>query len=64
MNAVAISNNDMVYLHWHVESKIVNCPGFNVIRHDAKTNTEPPLPAMVGPPSKAPGDQKFETTDK
>jgi hypothetical protein len=39
MNAVAISNNDMVYLHWLVESKIVNCLGFDVICHDAETNT-------------------------
>jgi phosphatidylserine/phosphatidylglycerophosphate/cardiolipin synthase-like enzyme len=48
MNAVAISNNDMVYLHWHVEGKIPDCLGFNVVRHDAKTNQAEPLPAMVG----------------
>jgi phosphatidylserine/phosphatidylglycerophosphate/cardiolipin synthase-like enzyme len=48
MNAVAISNNDMVYLHWHVDEKIPGCLGFNVIRHDAKTQQQQPLPAMVG----------------
>jgi phosphatidylserine/phosphatidylglycerophosphate/cardiolipin synthase-like enzyme len=48
MNAVAISNNDMVYLHWHVDGKIPNCLGFSVIRHDAKTQRQQPLPAMVG----------------
>lgn len=46
MNAVAISNNDMVYLHWHVDEKIPGCRGFNVIRHDGKS--QEPLPAMVG----------------
>jgi hypothetical protein len=48
MNAVAISNNDMVYLHWNVEGKIPGCLGFSVIRHDAKTERQQALPAMVG----------------
>jgi phosphatidylserine/phosphatidylglycerophosphate/cardiolipin synthase-like enzyme len=48
MNAVAISNNDMVYLHWNVEGKIPGCLGFSVIRHDAKTQRKQALPAMVG----------------
>jgi phosphatidylserine/phosphatidylglycerophosphate/cardiolipin synthase-like enzyme len=48
MNAVAISNNDMVYLHWSVEGKIPNCLGFSVIRHDDKTRSKQVLPAMVG----------------
>jgi phosphatidylserine/phosphatidylglycerophosphate/cardiolipin synthase-like enzyme len=48
MNAVAITNNDMVYLHWNVEEKIPHCLGFSVIRHDDKTGQQQPLPAMVG----------------
>jgi hypothetical protein len=48
MNAVAISNNDMVYLHWSVEGKIPNCLGFSVIRHDDKARSKQALPAMVG----------------
>jgi PLD-like domain len=48
MNAVAISNNDMVYLHWHVEGKIPNCLGFSVIRHEVGSNRSQALPAMVG----------------
>ena len=49
MNAVAISNNDMVYLHWRVDGKIPNCLGFSIIRHDAKSpQSAQPLPAMVG----------------
>lgn len=51
MTAVAISNNDMVYLHWHVSGKIPRCLGFNVIRHDANSNHQEPLPAMVGFPT-------------
>ena len=37
MNAIAISNNDIVYLHWDVDRKIPDCLGFSVIRHDNKT---------------------------
>jgi len=47
MSAVAISNNDMVYLHWTVEAKIKNCLGFSVIRHEGSKPGRP-LPAMVG----------------
>jgi hypothetical protein len=64
MNATAISNNDMVYLHWHVETKIPNCLGFSVIRHDAKTNSKQALPAMVGFPSDKLTGNKFKDTDK
>jgi|HubBroStandDraft_1064217.scaffolds.fasta_scaffold417546_2 hypothetical protein len=60
MNAVAISNNHMVHLHWLVESKIVHCLGFNVIRHDAETNTKKALPAMVGFPAEAVGGQSSD----
>lgn len=63
MNAIAISNNDIVYLHWHFDGKIAGCLGFNVIRHDAKGKSAP-LPAMVGFPSdKAEAGSKFRTTD-
>jgi phosphatidylserine/phosphatidylglycerophosphate/cardiolipin synthase-like enzyme len=48
MSAVAISNNDMVYLHWNVAGKISDCLGFNIVRHDAKSKDQQPLPAMVG----------------
>ena len=48
MNAVAISNNDMVYLHWYYDGKIPGCLGFNVVRHDLKTGNQSSLPAMVG----------------
>src|SRR5690242_17302657 len=58
MNAVAISNNDMVYLHWHVEEKIPHCLGFSVIRHDAKTEEAEPLPAMVGFTSDTPRNRR------
>jgi phosphatidylserine/phosphatidylglycerophosphate/cardiolipin synthase-like enzyme len=49
MNAVAISNNDMVYLHWPIGDKIPDCLGFSIIRHDADSRQPvQPLPAMVG----------------
>ena len=48
MNAVAISNNDMVYLHWNVDGKIPDCLGFSVIRHDTKTNSKEALPGIFG----------------
>lgn len=63
MNSVAISNNDMVYLHWHVDGKIPNCLGFNVIRHDNKTQAKQALPAMVGFKSDKPAGKKFEDTN-
>jgi hypothetical protein len=68
MNAVAISNNDMVYLHWHVDSKIPGCLGFSVIRHEEDSQRGQALPAMVGFSSdteagrKAAGD-KFRDTN-
>src|SRR5204863_5366332 len=58
MTAVAISNNDMVYLHWNVSGKIPDCLGFNIIRHDAISNDHEPLPAMVGFPSPEKSDGK------
>jgi len=64
MKAVAISNNDMVYLHWQVEEKIPGCLGFSVIRHDAKTNSKRALPAMVGFPSAKNAGKKFSDTDE
>lgn len=63
MNAVAISNNDMVYLHWNVDRKIPGCLGFTVIRHDARSGAGQPLPAMVGfPKDKVKGGGKFRDT--
>jgi phosphatidylserine/phosphatidylglycerophosphate/cardiolipin synthase-like enzyme len=63
MNAVAISNNDMVYLHWNVDGKIPGCLGFTVIRHDARGGAGQPLPAMVGfPKDKVKGGGKFRDT--
>jgi phosphatidylserine/phosphatidylglycerophosphate/cardiolipin synthase-like enzyme len=62
MSATAISNNDIVYLHWHFEGKIAGCLGFSVIRHDTK-NKSVALPAMVGFPSdKGEAGGKFQTT--
>jgi phosphatidylserine/phosphatidylglycerophosphate/cardiolipin synthase-like enzyme len=67
MNAVAICNNDMVYLHWRVPDKIPDCLGFSVIRHDADGHETTPLPAMVG--FAADGEEnreagkRFENTD-
>src|SRR5262245_598294 len=63
MSAVAISNNDMVYLHWSFKEKISDCLGFSVIRHNAKTRTAEPLPAMVGFPSDSPASKKFKDTN-
>jgi len=48
MNAVAICNNDMVYLHWETDRKIPDCLGFSVIRHEAGSQRQQALPAMVG----------------
>jgi len=65
MNAVAISNNDMVYLHWTVAKKIDGCLGFTVIRHDARTGAAQPLPAMVGfPRDKREAGRRFKTTNE
>jgi phosphatidylserine/phosphatidylglycerophosphate/cardiolipin synthase-like enzyme len=63
MFAYAISNNDMVYLYWHVERKIPECLGFSVVRHDADTGKSQPLPAMVGFPSDKKADREFKDTD-
>lgn len=63
MNATAISNNDMVYLHWYVPDKIPQCLGFTVIRHDADSNAAAPLPAMVGFSGNKSASPRFRTTD-
>jgi hypothetical protein len=63
MNGVAISNNDMVYLHWHFEGKITDCLGFSVIRHDANSKKGVALPAMVGFPDDRPSETTFRDTD-
>ena len=63
MNATAISNNDMVYLHWYVPDKIPDCLGFTVIRHEADSNALTPLPAMVGFPGDKPAGTRFKDTN-
>jgi phospholipase D-like protein len=67
MNAIAISNNDMVYLHWSVPEKIPDCLGFSVIRHDVGTREQTALPAMVGFQSRdeksAEAGKRFKDTD-
>jgi hypothetical protein len=64
MNAIAISNNDMVYLHWHAERKILKCLGFTIVRHEAKADAGRPLPAMVGfPKDRSPAGKKFKDTN-
>src|SRR6516164_8448808 len=67
MNAIAISNNDMVYIHWSIPDKIPNCLGFSVIRHDAIGNKGVTLPAMVGFKAESPGNDdagnRFKDTD-
>jgi hypothetical protein len=37
MHALAISNSDLVYLHWRVDRKISGCLGFTIDRADAAT---------------------------
>lgn len=64
MSAIAISNNDIVYLHWHFEKKLPNCLGYSVIRYDAHGKGGTALPAMVGFPSDKPAGKKFEDTNK
>ena len=67
MNAIAISNNDMVYIHWSIPDKIPNCLGFSVIRHDAIGNKGVALPAMVGFTAESPSNEdagnRFKDTD-
>jgi hypothetical protein len=64
MNAIAISNNDAVYLHWNFTSKIDDCLGFTVIRHDDNAGNARPLPAMVGSKGAKSAGNRFETTDE
>jgi phosphatidylserine/phosphatidylglycerophosphate/cardiolipin synthase-like enzyme len=62
MYAVALSNNDMVYLYWHVEDKIPGCLGFNILRHEGPGGKGVPLPAMVGFPGSAKAGKRFKDT--
>lgn len=52
MSAVALSNNDVVFLAWQVDTKIPDCLGFAIYRKDAsemsKGEQGVPLPAWVG----------------
>jgi phosphatidylserine/phosphatidylglycerophosphate/cardiolipin synthase-like enzyme len=61
--AVAIANNDMVYLYWYVETKIDGCLGFSVVRHDVDSGTSHALPAMVGFPGDEEAGKVFKDTD-
>lgn len=63
MFAYAIANNDMVYVYWNVPTKIADCLGFSVIRHDPTTGKSEPLPAMVGFPSDKEASDKFNNTN-
>ena len=63
MFAVAISNNDMVYLYWHVDAKIPDCLGFSVVRHEVKTGKSQALPTMVGFGKDPQAARKFKSTD-
>ena len=63
MNATAISNNDMVYIHWHFSGKVPGCLGFTILRHDAEGGKGVPLPAMVGFPGDKPAGKKFSDTN-
>jgi len=62
MYSVALSNNDMVYLYWHVEEKIPGCLGFNILRHEGAAGKGVPLPAMVGFPGSAKAGKRFKDT--
>ncbi|HEY7326220.1 MAG TPA: phospholipase D-like domain-containing protein [Gemmataceae bacterium] len=64
MYAVAIANNDMVYLYWYVETKIEGCLGFSVVRHDMDNGESEALPAMVGFPGDEDAGKKFRTTNE
>jgi hypothetical protein len=63
MNAIAISNNDMVYLHWDFKGKITDCLGFSVIRHDAKMDRCQPILAMVGFPADKQTSKEYRDTN-
>jgi hypothetical protein len=64
MYALAIANNDTVYLYWYYETKIPDCLGFSVIRHEAGTSKSQPLPAFVGFPGDPGGNKVKKTTDQ
>src|SRR5437588_12248944 len=52
----------MVYLYWYVETKIPDCLGFNVVRHDAVSGKAQAVPAMVGFPGDEEAGQEFKDT--
>ncbi len=63
--ALAIANNDIVYLWWTYSEKIPNCLGFT-IRRILKNKAPVALPAFVGFKPKKKNDQppiKYPTTD-
>jgi phosphatidylserine/phosphatidylglycerophosphate/cardiolipin synthase-like enzyme len=62
MPAIALSNNDVVFLAWQVEAKIADCLGFAVYRMP-KGGTEEALPAWVGFKGDSNPDWKAKTTE-
>ena len=62
--ALAIANNDIVYLWWTMPKKIPDCLGFTIHRLQAG-KTAVPLPAFVGfdPKQVTPVDPKNRNTD-
>jgi phosphatidylserine/phosphatidylglycerophosphate/cardiolipin synthase-like enzyme len=63
-NALALANNDVVYLWWSVPQKIANCLGFTV--HRIVDGQEEPfgLPATVGFDAKNDKRKSPQTTDE
>lgn len=61
MSAMAISNNDVVFLAWSLDQAIPNCLGFAIYRKDEAGN-ETPLPAWVGFAGGSNPDWKARTT--
>lgn len=62
MPAVALSNNDIAFVAWKIDSKIPNCLGFAVYRRDA-AGKETPLPAWVGFQGESNPGWKARTTE-
>jgi phosphatidylserine/phosphatidylglycerophosphate/cardiolipin synthase-like enzyme len=47
MKALAFSNNDLAIVAWTFDTKLRNCVGFAIYRHDMQSGVEQVLPAMA-----------------
>ena len=62
--AIALANNDVVFLSWIYDTRIPDCLGFTIRRTNLQNRTVTALPAWVGFKGQSTGNWNARTTDE